>query len=377
MSASTAEEVSADPTGEVSPAPVIGVSDQTELSSGPVLVLGLDVTTWRWMRKALLGAYVVTTYIWLQAWGKVPSDREYIVGWIVGLCLLATIGRRWKEAVLVVASWMPFLLALYLYDFARSVGYRLGRPIAVTPQIAVDRFLGFGRLPTERLQSALYNPRIRGYDVGVSIIYQSHFIVPYVAAGLLWRYRRLWRWYAASFVSITFSACVVFAVWGTAPPWYAASAHKIAWYRAKLPSDKYWPRELAGRGWRRVGLHFASRLIQKGQETVNPFAAIPSLHSAEALLVILMVWKLIPHAVRWIRPLLLLYPVAMAFALVYSGEHYLIDVFVGWGFVATALTVGWWLRQRNRWASPWAAPYLTAPDRASADASVTAAGRTG
>ena len=127
------------------------------------------------------------------------------------------------------------------------------------------------------------------------------------------------------------------------------------------PRERFWPRELAGRGWGRVGLHFASRLIEKGQQTVNPFAAIPSLHSAEALLVVLIVWKLIPHAVRWIRPLLLLYPLAMAFALVYSGEHYLIDVFVGWGFVGVALTLGWWIRQRKGWASPWAAaPRATA-----------------
>ena len=330
-------------------------------------VLGLEETTWRWIRRFLLAAYIVTTYLWLQAWGKVPSDREYIVGWIVGLCLVATLGRPWRDAGLVIASWAPFLLALYLYDFARSVGFRLGRPVAITPQISIDRFLGWGRLPTERLQSALYHPQISWYDVGVSVIYQSHFIVPYVAAGLLWRNRPVWRWYAASFVAITFSACCVFAFWGTAPPWYAASNHKIQWYRLKLPSERFWPRELAGRGWGRVGLHFASRLIEKGQQTVNPFAAIPSLHSAEALLVVLIVWKLIPHAARWIRPLLLLYPLAMAFALVYSGEHYLIDVFVGWGFVGVALTMGWWIRQRKGWASPWAAaPRATAAPSAAA-----------
>ena len=30
------------------------------------------------------------------------------------------------------------------------------------------------------------------------------------------------------------------------------------------------------------------------------------------------------------RPLLALYPLAMAFALVYSGEHYVVDCIAGW-----------------------------------------------
>ena len=32
----------------------------------------------------------------------------------------------------------------------------------------------------------------------------------------------------------------------------------------------------------------------------------------------------------WARPLLLLYPLAMGFTLVYTGEHYVFDVVLGW-----------------------------------------------
>ena len=319
----------------------------------PPHVLGLTEPAWRWIRRALLSTYVVTTYVLLQNWGKVPSQREVLVTWILGLCLVATIGRPRREAGLVALSWLPFLFALYLYDFARSVGHRLGRPVIVLPQLRIDRWLGFGRVPTERLQSALYGPSVRWYDVAVSLVYQSHFLLPYLAAGLFWRNRRLWRWYAVTFVGVTFSACCVFAIWATAPPWYAASKGEFPWYQPKAPGTRFVARDLAGRGWGPIGLRFASTLIRKGQETVNLFAAIPSLHSAEALLVVLMVWKLVPSKYRWLRPLLLSYPLAMAFALVYTGEHYLIDVLVGWGFVATALTLGWWLRKRKGWVSPW------------------------
>jgi len=59
---------------------------------------------------------------------------------------------------------------------------------------------------------------------------------------------------------------------------------------------------------------------------------------------------------RW-WPLLLGYPLAMTFTLVYSGEHYLVDVFVGWAYVGlTFLVVGlaerWWRRFRRAPAAP-------------------------
>ena len=334
----------------------------TTASPAEVGPFRLPNSTWLWIRRALMAAYVVGTYLLLKTRGNIPADREIIVGWIAGLALLATVGRRRHEALVTLASWAPFLLALFLYDFARAVGHWLDRPVAVRPQIAVDRFLGGGRLWTERLQrwlvdkdvglgrfplkeveARLRNDRstIHWYDVGVSIVYQSHFVIPYVAAGVLWKKgQRLWRWYAATFVFVTFTSCVIYALYATAPPWWAARLGLI---------DEF-PRVIAGRGWSRVGLRFASRIIEKGQNTVNTFAAIPSLHSAEALMVTVFLWHFIW---KWLRPLLAVFPLAMAFTLVYSGEHYLIDVFVGWGMVGIGLALGAYLRRRYGWKSPW------------------------
>ena len=91
-------------------------------------------------------------------------------------------------------------------------------------------------------------------------------------------------------------------------------------------------------------MHGAGNLLNAGQIAANPVAAMPSLHTAFALFVVLFFMGATRR--RW-WPLLLAYPLAMTFTLVYSGEHYMIDVLVGWAYVGmTFLVVGlaerWW-----------------------------------
>ena len=62
-------------------------------------------------------------------------------------------------------------------------------------------------------------------------------------------------------------------------------------------------------------------------------AAVPSLHAAYALLIALFLWPLARGA--WRIPLAA-YPVAMGFALVYTAEHYVVDVLLGWVYAAAA-----------------------------------------
>jgi membrane-associated phospholipid phosphatase len=79
--------------------------------------------------------------------------------------------------------------------------------------------------------------------------------------------------------------------------------------------------------WQHVGVYPAAALFETSNRYVNDVAAIPSLHAAYTLLVVLFFWSRVP---LWARPLLLLYPLAMGFTLVYTGEHYVFDVVLGW-----------------------------------------------
>jgi membrane-associated phospholipid phosphatase len=64
---------------------------------------------------------------------------------------------------------------------------------------------------------------------------------------------------------------------------------------------------------------------------------MPSLHAGAALLVALFFW---PSVDVLRRVALLAYAVAMAVTLVYTGEHYVVDVAAGWGVAGCAVAVG-------------------------------------
>ena len=91
------------------------------------------------------------------------------------------------------------------------------------------------------------------------------------------------------------------------------------------------------------GAHEAQGTLQKLFDD-NPVAAVPSLHAAYSLLVVLIVRRIWPR----LTPLAVVYAIAMQFCVVYLGEHYVADLIVG---DALALAV-WWAVGRSRFAAP-------------------------
>ena len=85
-------------------------------------------------------------------------------------------------------------------------------------------------------------------------------------------------------------------------------------------------------------------LFERGQEYSNPVAAVPSLHAAYTLLFAIYLWRVR----RWARPLLAAYVAAMAFALVYTAEHYVADILLGWAYCVFAVWVVHRIADRGR-----------------------------
>src|SRR4029450_7205710 len=92
---------------------------------------------------------------------------------------------------------------------------------------------------------------------------------------------------------------------------------------------------------------FFGSIWESGSRYANDVAAMPSLHAAYALLIALFFWPLVRKP--WWRAALLAYPVAMGFALVYTGERSLSAALAGWLSAAIPFAaVTWFFRRRER-----------------------------
>jgi hypothetical protein len=83
---------------------------------------------------------------------------------------------------------------------------------------------------------------------------------------------------------------------------------------------------------------------------VNPFAAIPSLHFGWALLMAIGI--LIASRNRFLRAFALAVPVAQFFAVVVTGNHFIIDVVIGAAVALAGLGIAW-LLLRAGLVFPW------------------------
>ncbi len=169
----------------------------------------------------------------------------------------------------------------------------------------------------------------------MTLTYISHFFVPFVVAAVFWLRDRERYWqYVRRFVTLSFLAAVTFVLFPAVPPWLA--------YRMGETDPVV---RTAPRGWSKVNLDIAQDLVELGQRTANVVAAVPSLHAGYTALV---AWALWPSFGRIGRSLLVLYALAMAFVLVLTAEHYLLDVLIGWGYVALVVILWDRIEARRR-----------------------------
>ncbi len=288
-------------------------------------------TNWRRVRLAAYAVYLVVLGRNVSVDG-VPTGTLSLAILIVVVLLLSGIGRGWRRAAQVVLDWLPFTAVLLLYDRTRGVADSLGIALHEQDIVRAERWLFGGTEPSLWLQQHLYNPaHVYWYDALCTLTYTSHFLATPILAAVLWlRDRAAWLRYISRVVVLSAAGLVTYCLFPEAPPWLAAR-------------DGFSPpvARLSARGWTWFHLGDVKHTLAAAQSGgSNAVAAMPSLHVAFATLVALTVASRMRSRRR---VLLALYPVAMGFALVYCGEHYVLDLIAG---VAYALAVHLAL---NRW----------------------------
>jgi membrane-associated phospholipid phosphatase len=286
-----------------------------------------------WLRRLLVfgvpAAYLVALTIVTLSWG-LPVARDQLFFWLV-LGIAAFSVPAWRSWGGLALEWLPFFALLVAYDRLRgAVAIDQPGQAHVDAQLAFDKALGGGEVPTVWLQQHLWHAgHPRWYDYGVWAVYMTHFFAVWVTAAVIWRVaRERFRRYAATAVALSLSAFATYWAFPAQPPWMTGESIKMAGVDRIVPEV-----------WGQLGVGTAQSLYENS-DFVNPVAAMPSLHAAFPLMLLLFFWS----AGRWVRLALGLYTLAMAFALVYGGEHFVMDIVAGWArafavhFVVTAIS---------------------------------------
>jgi membrane-associated phospholipid phosphatase len=266
----------------------------------------------------------------------VPTDRFSLLLIILAGLGITCLGRGWRSFGRVILDWLPFTLVLIVYDLSRGLAKAIGLPLHEADVAAADRHL-FGVIPTVWLQDQFLGPGSpHWYDAVATLVYTSHFLATPIVAAVLWlRDRQAWLGFIRRVIALSILGLITYTVYPAAPPWYAARDGVIA------PVIR-----ASSRGWLWLHINHAGNLLSEGQAASNPVAAMPSLHTAFATIIALYVGARLPKRWRW---LLALYPLAMGLALVYLGEHYVVDVVAGVVYALVVhVAISHWERHRAR-----------------------------
>lgn len=280
-------------------------------------------------RRVLLlvqALYVLAFCGWLLYEHSFP-DPDVVAIFLLVFALVAARGLRFLQ------DWTPFVLVLLAYIGLTGVTQGLVARVHYGFPIVADRAMFSGHLPTVWLQARFYHPgHMSWYDYGATLLYPLHFVVPLIVAFVFWWWLPRYYWpFVISYLLLCYAGFLTYVVYPMAPPWLAGSVGRIPPVHVIVAEVNYGgvinPVELGTRWFK-----------------TNPVAAMPSLHAGFPVLVWLVLWYVWP---RW-GWTSIVYPLAMSLAVVYLGEHYVIDVLVGWVYAFVAFAIVW----RNQRGEP-------------------------
>ncbi|HLY50257.1 MAG TPA: phosphatase PAP2 family protein [Solirubrobacteraceae bacterium] len=233
----------------------------------------------------------------------------------VALSVVAPPGKVRQVAVSALNMW-AYIAA---YEMPHDQPERLARRARVRYPIVADRLLGLGVLPTVRLQRAFSAPgKVNRFERLLVFSHWIWFFTPHGALAYI-LLRRGDRFPAAAARMYTVFDLGAIFYWAipTAPPWWAAAEGRLDEGREveiRRMMIEYGP-VFWGDLWQPLYSFLGG----------NPLAAMPSLHFATSLMGAHLLSEVGPvsGAVGWG------YAGMLGLALVYLGEHYLVDLLAG------------------------------------------------
>lgn len=262
------------------------------------------------------------------------TNRSF-VGWglfVIFAIMIVPIGR----ARSFLLSFAPYAAVWFIFTALRSIADET--VIAQTYNLKVaqlERWIFNGQYPTVMWQDRFFDrDHMHWYDYFLTGIHWSYFIIPHAVAIRVWyKNSSLFRHYLSAMTLLLSVGLCIYFLLPSNPPWMAPEPNNSAADPVIVRVMASIGEELGG------GLYNASyRVIGES----NAIAAMPSIHMA---ITFLIVFPAFYAGKRW-GIAALVYSALMGIALVYLGEHYVVDVLIGcvvtsYAWLASAI----WLRK--------------------------------
>jgi hypothetical protein len=259
-----------------------------------------------------------------------PLSKVFIVLWII---LAATLLGRLK---LLLRDWFVFVAFLFFSDSLRGTIYvltcKFRLPVHTLYVLKLEKAL-FGEVPSVALQTLLLRTDPAGHfswlEKTLSVFYGSHYVA-FIFVGLfIWVYRpEALAKYKMSLYLLISLGLFFYALVPTVPPWMASEQFGLL---APLVS------------FNRVLFDSAIPALASGFD-LNPISAMPSLHAGFPILCCLLLWGLFrSKALPFI-----LYTLIVLFTIVYTGDHYVMDVLAGLVLAVLCYVIAGWRLKRSK-----------------------------
>lgn len=231
-------------------------------------------------------------------------------------CIILAAGSLGKLDIFI-KDWFVFLSFLYLFDSLRGTIYiltcKFSLPVYTIYVIKLEKLL-FGNIPSVTLQNILlkgtnYND-FTWIEKFCTLLHGTHFVAFLLIALAIWIHKpHDFSKYKTSFYSLTSVGIAGYFIIPTVPPWMASLILNI------IPATVNFP----------VMIYNTIIPDISGGFDTNPIAAMPSLHAAFPFLCSLILFRFY----RWKASPFFLYTFLIFFTIVYSANHYVVDIIAG------------------------------------------------